>query len=125
MGLSVIAAIISSSPSKTSAGPSEQVLEHHLFVTMHKILRNKTTRIQANCSIIQEIIINRAQNRTEPEKNRPSFPVIFATEPPGARFPYKTCRCPVFFMGFDNGLIIGWNKKKAVNNRKSCIIILY
>lgn len=41
-----------------------------------------------------------------PEKYSPSLPVILATEPSGAIFPYSIWMCPVALMGLDNGLII-------------------
>jgi len=41
-----------------------------------------------------------------PEKYNPSLPVIFATEPSGARLPYNIWIWPVSLMGFDNGRII-------------------
>jgi hypothetical protein len=34
-----------------------------------------------------------------PENDSPSLPVIFATEPSGARLPYNTLKCPVAFTG--------------------------
>ena len=40
-----------------------------------------------------------------PLKYKPSFPVIFATEPSGAMFPYKVCKCPVFLIGSSKGTI--------------------
>ena len=35
-----------------------------------------------------------------PEKFNPSFPVIFATQPSSAKFPYIIVICPFCFMGF-------------------------
>lgn len=43
-----------------------------------------------------------------PEKYKPSFPVILATEPCGATFPYNIWMWAVFLMGFSIGLIISW-----------------
>mmetsp|Transcript_28157 Transcript_28157/g.69343 ORF Transcript_28157/g.69343 Transcript_28157/m.69343 type:complete len:286 (-) Transcript_28157:657-1514(-) len=40
-----------------------------------------------------------------PLKYKPSLPVILATEPSGARLPYRHCRCPVALMGSEMGLI--------------------
>ena len=38
-----------------------------------------------------------------PSKRSPSFPVILATEPPVARFPYNICKCPVALMALSTG----------------------
>src|SRR5947209_4416151 len=44
-----------------------------------------------------------------PAKTVPSFPVIFATAPPGAKLPYRTCKCPVDFSGFESGRMMTWS----------------
>ena len=41
-----------------------------------------------------------------PSKKSPSFPVIFATEPPEAILPFKILMCPESFTGLSSGLII-------------------
>ena len=53
-----------------------------------------------------------------PEKYNPSLPVIFATEPSGARSPLKIWMCPVSLIGFDTGLIITCKSKS-----EKCIIL--
>ena len=52
-----------------------------------------------------EVLSNQWQEYL-PEKYMPSFPVIFATDPSGAKFPYKIWICPVSLMGFSIGEII-------------------
>ena len=46
-----------------------------------------------------------SKTRAGPSKLVPSFPVIFATLPPSARFPYNICKCPVAFIGVSAGNI--------------------
>ena len=43
-----------------------------------------------------------------PVNRVPSLPVIFATAPSGAKFPYSTLKWLEFFTGLDNGRIIFW-----------------
>ena len=45
-----------------------------------------------------------------PLKIKPSFPVILATEPSEAKFPYKIRICPEFLIGLLIGLIISCSK---------------
>lgn len=67
-GFSEIAVIMDSSPSKTNAGPEI----YQITVKFHTVRRLPKIRYR---------------NSKSPEKNSPSFPVIFATEPSGARLP--------------------------------------
>mmetsp|Transcript_8681 Transcript_8681/g.24801 ORF Transcript_8681/g.24801 Transcript_8681/m.24801 type:complete len:200 (-) Transcript_8681:1137-1736(-) len=43
-----------------------------------------------------------------PSNSRPSFPVIFATEPSGATLPYRICKWPVSLMGLSIGMTTSW-----------------
>ena len=43
-----------------------------------------------------------------PENLRPSLPVIFATAPPGARFPRRIRRWLSGFIGFESGRMTSW-----------------
>ncbi len=47
-----------------------------------------------------------------PSKKVPSFPVIFATLPSLAKFPYKILIWPVFFIGSEIGFITFWFSSK-------------
>lgn len=55
---------------------------------------------------MENFTIHNAEQKIAPEKYSPSFPVIFATEPSGARFPNNIWRWPESLMGFVTGLII-------------------
>mmetsp|Transcript_26694 Transcript_26694/g.44767 ORF Transcript_26694/g.44767 Transcript_26694/m.44767 type:complete len:265 (-) Transcript_26694:765-1559(-) len=45
-----------------------------------------------------------SKHSADPWKSSPSLPVILATEPSGARLPYRICRCPLSLMGLLSGI---------------------
>ena len=40
-------------------------------------------------------------------------PVILATQPSGARLPFRIARCPSRYIGFDQGRITSWSARGA------------
>ena len=58
-----------------------------------------------------------------PSKKSPSFPVIFATDPPEAILPFKILMCPESFIGLFKGLIISWSLDNPLRLFKFSLIV--
>jgi hypothetical protein len=58
-----------------------------------------------------------------PEKDSPSLPVIFATEPSGAKLPYKILKCPVAFTGLVKGKITSCPSGNAFTASKFSLMV--
>ena len=116
IGSSEIAAIMASSPSKTRAGPANNFCNHcHLnaICNLQSLSRQFLERQYSVRNMRNQTGKEKVEQNIAPEKYSPSFPVIFATEPWGARFPYSIWIWPVSLMGFVNGLIICWRRDKT------------
>mmetsp|Transcript_16173 Transcript_16173/g.21412 ORF Transcript_16173/g.21412 Transcript_16173/m.21412 type:complete len:205 (-) Transcript_16173:1068-1682(-) len=54
---------------------------------------------------------SRSKTRATPLNLNPSLPVIFATDPPGAREPYKILIWPESLIALSKGITISWSSK--------------
>mmetsp|Transcript_721 Transcript_721/g.2356 ORF Transcript_721/g.2356 Transcript_721/m.2356 type:complete len:267 (-) Transcript_721:643-1443(-) len=59
-----------------------------------------------------------------PSNLRPSFPVIFATEPSGARSPYRIWMCPDFLIGSLMGRSTSWPSTSGRHSSRFCARVL-
>mmetsp|Transcript_15904 Transcript_15904/g.41237 ORF Transcript_15904/g.41237 Transcript_15904/m.41237 type:complete len:264 (+) Transcript_15904:302-1093(+) len=65
-----------------------------------------------------------SKQRATPSKTRPSLPVILATEPSGARLPYRIWMWPSGLMGVSSGMITCWPSLRSGQPARFSAIVL-
>ena len=73
-------------------------------------LRMTTTSPDLIFLLVTAVIASSSDSKTRagPRCSNRSCPLILATQPSGARFPFSTTSPPVFFSGLSNGAITSW-----------------
>ena len=84
-------------------GSAQERLTHLLMMMVKPDAKTVMAKTELNCLMPSIKDCSPSNTRAGPSNTSPSFPEIFATLPPVAKFPYNICKCPVALIGFSFG----------------------